>query len=175
MALGDRRMKRKKFVPPKVQITAMMDMLTIILIFLLTSYSDSPESLTLEKSMSLPHSTAQLAYQKNISLILTEKMLKLEDEVVGTITNGKLDGLKSDNLKDSLLFRRLDIMRHQADVKRSEMQGVQESEKVFGKEQSSDHILFFCDKNISFKTINTIIKIAGLAGYPNFQFAVLRK
>ncbi len=175
MAFGDRRIKRRKFIPPRVQITAMMDMLTIILIFLLTSYSNNPENLILEKGMALPHSTAQLAYQKNISLILTENMLKLDDEVVGTITNGELDGLKPENLQETQLFRRLDIMRQQADVKRLEILKIQGDERENKPEKADSHILFFCDKNISFKTINNVIKIAGLAGYPNFQFAVLRK
>ena len=41
--------------------------------------------------------------------------------------------------------------------------------------QSSPHVLFLCDRSHSFRTINTVIKAAGLAGYPNFQFGVLEE
>ena len=49
MALGKRRKGAGQFVPPKLQITSMMDMFTIILIFLLFSFSDKPETITLDK------------------------------------------------------------------------------------------------------------------------------
>ena len=39
MALGNMRSRDKKFVPPKLMITSMMDMFTIILIFLLFQFS----------------------------------------------------------------------------------------------------------------------------------------
>lgn len=46
--------KKKQFVPPTLQITAMMDMFTIILIFLLFSFSNNPESLTWIRKLPFP-------------------------------------------------------------------------------------------------------------------------
>jgi biopolymer transport protein ExbD len=36
-------------------------------------------------------------------------------------------------------------------------------------------LLFLCDKQHTFRSINHVIKTAGMAGFPNFQFAVLKK
>ncbi len=47
--------------------------------------------------------------------------------------------------------------------------------KESDEKQLKDHILLLCDKRHSFKTINDIVKIAALAGYPNFQFGVLKE
>ncbi len=36
-------------------------------------------------------------------------------------------------------------------------------------------ILLLCDRRLPFKTINHITKTAALAGFPNFQLAVLKR
>jgi len=65
MALGKIRKHNGSFVPPKLQITSMMDMFTIILIFLLFSFSSKPEVTGLDKHMELPASTAKMDHTEN--------------------------------------------------------------------------------------------------------------
>lgn len=162
MALGKRRKQSAKFVPPKLQITSMMDMFTIILIFLLFSFSDKPETITLDKDIELPTSTAKLDYNDNIKLILSQKNLKLGDEIIAHLKNGKIVGLDPDKLKDSMLYEKL--------------KSIHEKETAVKDENpKKETILFLCDSRLSFKTINSVVKTAGMAGYPNFQFGVLKK
>lgn len=156
MALGKK--KKKKFIPPALQITAMMDMFTIILIFLLFSFSSTPETLDLDKNISLPQSTSKLNYKNCVNLVLTNKELKLDGKVVATLKEGAVEKL-------DLLYETLFSLRETADTVTTE--GPDDVRK--------DLILFMCDKTLSFKTINSIIKTAGRAGYPNFQFAVIEK
>ncbi|MFH2066184.1 MAG: biopolymer transporter ExbD [Pseudomonadota bacterium] len=153
MALGKRDRRRKAFIPPKLQITSMMDMFTIILIFLLFSFSDKPETMKLEQDLELPVSNAKLDYHDHIKLVLSRNSLYLGDEQIAMIQDGKIEGLDPTSLKDSKLYRELIARRE-------------------GKKES---ILFLCDRRLSFKTINDIMKTAGMAGYPNFQFGVLKK
>ena len=47
MALGSQNRQKRKTVPPKLMLTSMMDMFTIILIFLLFSFSEEPETIKL--------------------------------------------------------------------------------------------------------------------------------
>jgi len=162
MALGKRKRRSTRFVPPKLQITSMMDMFTIILIFLLFSFSDKPETITLDKDIELPTSTAKLDYNDNIKLILSQKNLKLGDEIIAHLKNGKIVGLDPDKLKDSMLYEKL--------------KSIHEKETAVKDENSKkEPILFLCDSRLSFKTINSVVKTAGMAGYPNFQFGVLKK
>ena len=162
MALGKREKHSRQFSAPKLQITAMMDMFTIVLIFLLFSFSDKPETMNLDKELSLPQSTAKMDYNETIKMVLSNENLKLNDTVVAQLEKGKITGLKPDRLKDSDLFRKLSFYREQMDRNRED-----------GKK--GNHILFFCDKHIPFKTINSVMKTAGMAGFPDFQFAVLKK
>ena len=156
MALQKR--PKKQFIPPALQITAMMDMFTIILIFLLFSFSNNPEILDLDKKISLPESTSKLHYKDSIRLILTNDELKLDGEVVSILKDGKIEKL-------DVLYNKLSAFRETADrLKETELDM-----------QRREHILFMCDKTHSFRTINAIVKTAGRAGYPNFQFAVVEK
>jgi biopolymer transport protein ExbD len=162
MALGNRKRRKKQFIPPKLQITSMMDMFTIILIFLLFSFSDKPETMKIDKDLELPVSNAKLDYNENIKLVLSQNSLYLGDEMIARIQDGKIEGLNPSSLMESRLYKELKTFREEKKT----------DDQETGKEES---ILFLCDKRLSFKTINNIIKTAGLAGYPNFQFGVLQE
>ena len=164
MALGKSRRRPMRFVPPKLQITSMMDMFTIILIFLLFSFSDRPETLSIEKDLYLPVSNAKVDYNDKVRLILSRNNLKLGDEIIAHVKDGKVVGLNPQKLKESELYKRLSSIRKE------------ETDTNMGtNEKKEDTVLFLCDKRLDFSTINSVIKTAGMAGYPNFQFGVLKK
>ena len=119
-------------------------------------------------------------------------LLKLEDEVIATVQEGQIIGLDPQNLKGSELYRKLrkiyedpatDVSEESAGLQKAvptnaianasanPIQGEEEAEST-GKKKP---LLFLCDKQHTFKSINNVIKTAGLAGFPNFQFAVLKK
>lgn len=166
MALGNMRKDKKKFVPPAVQITSMMDMFTIIIIFLLFSFSSDPNQIQLDKDIRLPESTAQLEYKKGTKLVLTRTSLKLGDKTLATIEGDKVVGLNPDDLKASSLYSQLKM--HRDEIQMKEKEGI---DGVDGAKESP--LYFLCDKRLSFKTINQVVKTAAMAGYPNFKFAVL--
>ncbi len=162
MAFGKRKKQSRQFVAPKLMLTSMMDMFTIILIFLLFSFSENPENHQLSKELELPSSNAKVDYRDTVEITLTKNELRLNDEVMAAVNNREIDGWGNDDLTSSALYKRLKALRDQ----KAEQPDEQPSEQA-------PHILFLCDKSYSFKTINQVIKTAGMAGYPNFQFAVL--
>lgn len=162
MALGRSRTRSRGFVPPKLQMTSMMDMFTILLIFLLISFSNDVVRMKIDGNIQLPRSTAKMEYKNNVRLVVSENTLWLEDRVIARIQDGAVVGLDPDNLQGSALYKGLKACKQKA-----EQSGNQEADKNL--------VLFLCDKRLSFKTINGIIKTAGMAGYPNFQFGVLRQ
>lgn len=162
MALRRHKRPRQKFVPPKLMLTSMMDMFTIILIFLLFSFSENPETLKLGKDLELPRSNSEAGYNKALKIVLSKKDLRINDEIMAEVHDRQILGLSPDDLKSSALYQRLKTSR-------------QEFRPDGEDSQKTAHVLFLCDKSHSFKTINQVIKTAGLAGYPNFQFAVLEE
>jgi biopolymer transport protein ExbD len=162
MALGNMRSRAKKFVPPKLMITSMMDMFTIILIFLLFQFSEKPETIHMMEDIELPKSTAKMDHTETIKLVLTQNSLHINDDLIAQVIKGRIIGLNAQNPKASVLYQML------------EKQSAKAVEELDEK-QPKDHILLLCDKRHSFRTINDIVKTAALAGYPNFQFAVLKE
>ena len=73
MAFGTMRKNTKEFEAPKLQITSMMDMFTIILIFLLFSFSTKPDTIQLAQEIKLPESVAKQDYKENIKLVLSAR------------------------------------------------------------------------------------------------------
>jgi hypothetical protein len=170
MSLGSNRYRRKPFVAPKLMITSMMDMFTIILIFLLFSFSDDPEKIQLENDLELPHSSAEEKYDDSIQLVFSKGSLILDGEIIATLKEGRLEGLNPDNPKASDLYQRL--VSHKALLETQEQRPDIDQKEI---KETKNQILFLCDKMHTFKIINPVIKTAGLAGFPNFQFAVLKE
>jgi biopolymer transport protein ExbD len=205
MALGSMRKNRKPFTPPRLMITSLMDMFTIILIFLLFSFSDNPEKIMLDPNLDLPKSAAKLDHEDCIRLVFTRDSLKLQDEVIATVHDEQIIGLDPDNLKASELYKKLrKIYEDPASNRSSPLSPTPLNAPVDGPSIASPGgetspggeasalnaeagageinidakkkpLLFLCDKQHTFKSINQVIKTAGMAGFPNFQFAVLKK
>lgn len=163
MALGKVRRHRRTGPEARLQLTSMMDMFTIIMIFLLVNFSTRPEQIRLDSGMELPKSTARADYADSVRLVLSRQSLQLDGEVLGEVAGQRIAGLDSADLRTSELYRRLRACREGAD------RGA-----AGGQEEQPRHVLFLCDKAHSFETINQVIKTAGMAGYPNLQFAVLK-
>ena len=160
MSLIYKKYLKKQSPVPKLIITPMMDMFTIIVIFLLFSFSDNPNEISLEKDMQLPKSISDVNYSDSIQLLVSESKLMLDNKIVAKIDNNNIIGLDINRAEESEFYNQLrqyKLNNEQPDMK------------------NRDHILFLCDKHIPFKIMNPIIKTAGKAGFSNFQFAVLQK
>ena len=137
--------------------------------------------MTMNKELDLPVSSAELEYNQAAKIILSREELLLNDEIMAVVENNKIVGLDPDNLEQSALYQRLRAYRTEqldklpAEAPATDADTAETAATNAGKNESTSHVLFLCDKSHSFKTINNVIKTAGLAGYPNFQFAVLER
>src|SRR5512137_2273493 len=87
-----RRAKRKARAAEgevsELNITAMMDMMTIILVFLLKSYQASTINVTMTADLTVPQSSTQLQPQDNIGLSVSMKEILIGERRVVEIQNG---------------------------------------------------------------------------------------
>jgi len=159
MALGRRK---RKFTPPKLIMTSMVDIFTFLLIFLLASFSDHVARFSIDGTISLPKSATKTDFKDNTRLVVSEDKIWLGQDVVAQVKNGAVVGFDINNPQGSVLYHKLVKQREKMD-----------QTNLDNKEKNL--ILFLCDKRLSFKTVNGIINTAGMAGFPNFQFGVLKK
>jgi biopolymer transport protein ExbD len=142
-------------------MTSMVDIFTFLLIFLLASFSDHVARFSIDGSVSLPKSAAKSDFRDNIRIVVSESTVWLGQDAIAQVKDGTVVGLDANNPQGSILYQKLVKCREKAE------------QTTDNKEKNL--ILFLCDKRLSFRTINSIIKTAGMAGFPNFQFGVLKK
>ena len=176
MSLGNTLKQREAFVPPKLQITSMMDMFTIIVFFLLFSFGERPDEIDVDKNLNLPGSTAIVNYENTIKLFVSGDHLKIEDQVVATIKNGLIVDFNYRDLERTVVFDTLQKIRKDKIASLNTLAEGDTGTEPNAENTDSDkpQMLFFCDKSIPFKTIDALTKIAGMVGFPNIQFAVLQ-
>ncbi len=145
-----------------LNITSLMDVMTIILIFLLFSFSSQDQNLRMAKDMELPKSDSDKPFKWAINITLTENELMVEDLSVCRYKNGQFVDTKGDPGKINLLYKQL-----------TDLKSLEKYREV-DRDASEPVVIFQADKKHEFNTIYKVMKTAAMAGYPNFRFAVLK-
>lgn len=78
---------RRHLEPPRLNLTAMVDVFTVLLVFLLKSYSAEGTLTAAAQNLELPASTSSLAPQPTITITISEDALFVEDERVGALAD----------------------------------------------------------------------------------------
>src|SRR2546423_9901914 len=80
----------RKLAEPDVvkdlNITPMMDMMTIILVFLLKTFSSTTSTITFDQNLQVPKSITQLKPKEAVSVTITQKIVLVEGDAIAPIT-----------------------------------------------------------------------------------------
>ncbi|HUU03930.1 MAG TPA: biopolymer transporter ExbD [Myxococcota bacterium] len=160
-----RKIKRSVQGALDLNLTSMMDMFTIILVFLIFSFSSQDQNLKLDPDLSLPESTAAIEFKWAINVNLTPTELRVEGNTIARVKNGKFAGVKVDKDKKRVMPL-FNLLKKYKDIESREKVNPTGDETV---------ISFQADKNQQFEVVDLVMKTAAQAGYPNFRFVVLKK
>lgn len=151
---GSRRRKAVDEGPAKLNITSMMDMFTIMLIFLLLNFAPDSADLKIAKEMTLPTSTSELPYEVNVKIALTRRELVVGDDVVAKVRKGRLVKTRIDG--DIIL-----PLQSALQMQRSKIENADDAV-----------VLFYADQEVEFELMEKVMRTAASAGFANFKFAV---
>ena len=84
--IPSRRKKHDTARKEELNLTSMMDMMTIILLFLLKTYSTSGLIITPSKDLTLPYSLSQEPPKKDLSVSITRENIMVGDQVIMPIS-----------------------------------------------------------------------------------------
>jgi biopolymer transport protein ExbD len=153
--------------PGGLSITSLMDIMTIILVFLLKSYSSSPIQLKQAKDLKPPESISMDLPIDSTTITLTLNNILVNDEPVLDVREGKLGendvsggGFQIDRLFDKLkeeLAHERRIAARNPTVKPGE------------------YITIISDRHVPYKLVMQAVYTAGQAEYSKFKFAVVKK
>jgi biopolymer transport protein ExbD len=147
-------------------VTSLLDVFTIILLYLMKNYSAEGSILTNAENLVLPNSiSTKRPTEVNLQISVAEDMVCVDNApCMPTADVRKIPQETPDPIAQKL-FERLDAKYKQEE----EMVRIGASNKVEGK------ITIQVDKNMDFDTVFKIMNTCGKVGYNNMNFAVMQR
>lgn len=147
-----------------LNITPMLDLMTILLVFLIKSFASSASNVNVA-NLTLPHSTTKLEITEALQLMVTPTEILLDQKVVAKLDNGKILLEDLPEGPNGYLIKPLyDVLVGRADY----FKKIQE----FGGTQFVGKIAIIADKKTSYKTLFKILYTAGRAEFGYFKLFV---
>ncbi|MFQ5865064.1 MAG: ExbD/TolR family protein [bacterium] len=150
--------KRKSYNSFGLRLTPMIDMFTILLVFLLKSFSAEGEIMTVAKDMHLPESTAKTPPKSTPILMITNEWIILDGNPVEEVSHVAAD----QNIVIERLLRQLQNLRVF-----SERLGALDANMGF-----KGNITIQGDKEIPFQILKKVMFTCGQVGFNNMLLAV---
>lgn len=160
--------RRRRFTPDfkksstfALNITSMTDMFTILLVFLLQTYSTSDVEIIPEAGLRLPSSASQSNPVEAIKLSLSTNALKMDRIKIADVKDSDflasdLESTDSNFIKP--LFDQLDkLAKNSADK----------------KEIKEGRILLQADQDLPYSTLRKVMYTASMAGFPQLKLVTL--
>jgi len=161
----------RKLAEPEVikdlNITPMMDMMTIILVFLLKTFSSSSSTITFDQNLKVPSSTTQLKTKEAISVTVTKKVILVEGDGIAPIAGGRVDpAVKRDGENGYYITPLVDILEKHArkEKKVAELTGI----------PWEAQLMLVADQTTPYRLLTEVLYSCGQAGYANYRLLVLK-
>jgi len=150
-----------------LNITPMMDMMTIILVFLLKTFSGSTSTITFDQNLKVPQSTTQLKPKEAVTVTVTKKVILVEGDGVAPITGGRVDpAVKRDGENGYYITPLVDILEKHArkEKKVAELTG----------NPWEAQLMLVADQTTPYRLLTEVLYSCGQAGYGNYRLLVLK-
>jgi biopolymer transport protein ExbD len=146
---------------PALNLTALMDILSNLLFFLLAAYAAQATEVENKAEMHLPVSTSQVRLQLQLTISITQHFIQVADSPVTPIDKGKLVEPDDEQGRIPSLYAKL--------------VGIKERRAQAGREQTGEAsgILLLADKDTDSDVVSKVLKTAGHAGFVNVRFGVI--
>ena len=153
-----KRHKNKFAMDTGLNLVSLMDIFTILLLFLLFHVSGEEETITVPDIVSLPASISTVKPEPTTTIYITGELILVGDKKVADTQ----DVIKSDEPGIGSLENEL-IMQMSQDEQEAE------------KEGSRRKIIIMGDKMIPFTLLKKVMYTCSMAGYPTLSLAVIQK
>ena len=185
-SIRSRRGRHKIHKDFELQLTSMMDILVIILVFLLKSYSTSTNSFTSVPGIKLPISKTQELPPDSLNLIVTPEAITFENQRVVEFVqtadalnttdsptyNFRNEDLDEGGMRIARLYDALNKAREKAEVLRAKSP----ARDANGQPLPFDGILAIqADKRVKYDTLRKIMYTAGAAQFRIFRLLATRQ
>jgi biopolymer transport protein ExbD len=186
IAIRNRRSRRRiSESVHDLQLTSLIDVMVVIVVFLLKSYATSTNSFTSLPGMQIPYSSSPDVPPESLQILITPEAITFENErVLEFVQNAESAGssqasylfkpsdLDEGNRRIVPLFDALSKARDRGELLRTKSP-IRDAQ---GKPMPFEGVVAItADKRIQYDTIRKIMYTAAVAGYKIFRFTAMQR
>lgn len=156
-------MKRKKREEPEdmnLNISSLMDVLTILLIFLIMNF-DAEEQKAKEPKFELPDAKFDSQYKEVLRVSISTDSISVEDVAAVKLKKGKISAKDLNGEYIQPLVEQLKIQKNDLD----------KNAKTDAEQEKKDIIYIEADKELDYALVHKVMHSAANAGFTKFQLA----
>ncbi|MDP8222711.1 MAG: biopolymer transporter ExbD [Candidatus Lernaella stagnicola] len=147
-----------------LKLTSLMDLMTVIIVFLLQSFSSTEFQVRASEDLHLPDSVHTKIPIESVQLIISRHAIVVEGRAVARVTDDyEIDGVEPDNLEVTAIYVAL---KKQAEIEK-------ERAKRYGREFNGN-ITIQAHEEIPYKLLVKALVTAGKAEFGNIKFMAFK-
>jgi biopolymer transport protein ExbD len=153
----------------ELNIVAMMDMMTILLVFLLKSYQASTLSVNMSEGMTIPVSSTQLVPQENISITVSRSFVAVNDRRVVEMQGGVIPPAYKEGGRPEAFYvgSVFDALKREVDKQKY-------IARYNRNAPFSGRVNVIADRKITYRTLMEVLYTAGQAELGEYKFMVMK-
>jgi biopolymer transport protein ExbD len=157
------RRRRPPAEVPQIQLTSLMDVMTILLVFLLRSYSTDDVQLRPSAELRLPVSSATQRVETAVNTVISQVAITVDGVKVADVTDGTV---ASDLRRGAVITPLFEVLKERAD----EAKAIEERRPGA---PFTGRLLLQADRDIPFRLVRDVLYTAGQAQFGEIRFVVL--
>lgn len=151
----------------KLNINSLMDILTIMLVFLLKSYATDPINITPGPDLDIPKSTSLLQPAATVTITVAKSSIVVDNEPVSVVKDGKVEASQKRGGEDAYFIIPLNKALVEAVEKKRRLEAINPTVKFDGV------ATIVMDKETPYRLLTEVMYTAGQAEFSNFKFATI--
>ena len=151
----------------KLNINSLMDILTIMLVFLLKSYATDPINITPGPDLDIPKSTSLLQPAATVTITVAKSSIVVDNEPVSVVKDGKVEASQKRGGEDAYFIIPLNKALVEAVEKKRRLEAINPTVKFDGV------ATIVMDKETPYRLLTEVMYTAGHAEFSNFKFATI--
>jgi biopolymer transport protein ExbD len=151
-----------------LNITPMMDMMTILLVFLLKQFSVEAAVASMSEGLQLPQSSIEQRRPLAVNVTITQNAVLVEGDAVATVRAGAVDpSLKRDGANGYYITPLVDTLtKHANRLKKI---------AAMGGTGFDGTAMVLVDKNTPYRLLTEVLYSAGQAEFSNYHLVVIKR
>lgn len=162
--------KREEHMEMGLNIYPMMDMMTILLVFLIQQFADQSANFTQSQDLQIPYSVSKKTVEDALNIQIAKTDLVVNGKQIIPLKDGTVDNAHKQGGGNGFLIQALfaEMQIHRDRLKKIET-------ITQGKKPFTGEIQIISDKDVPFRTISEVIYSIGQAEFSKLHFVVLEE